>query len=59
MKKEENKEVCTAIPEIKMIKTTSDKMAARVTYGRDYEDICPECGEKFSEHEELKSWLEN
>lgn len=48
------KAICNAMPAIKQMKTESDGIVNRITYGRDYEEICKHCGKKFSDHDTLR-----
>ena len=48
------KKICNALPNIKQLKVTNKNYANVITYGRDYEEICPHCGRKFSDHETLR-----
>lgn len=48
------KKICNALPEIKRMKVTKKGDANIITYGRDFEEICPHCGRKFSDHETIR-----
>lgn len=47
------KNICNALPNIKIMKISEKNYANVITYGRDYTEVCPHCGRKFEDHDTI------